>query len=262
MTAPKKVISIFSSPEPATVSTQSPSVTEQTAFAAWKARPGPETSAQFLKAVDPVINTAVFSYGGAGRNPQLKSQAKLMALQAMKTYVPEQGTIKTYLLSQLQGLRRVAGKSQQLISVPEKVVLQRAHLQSAENELEDSLGRPASDAELSDYLGLSRKRLAYIRRAAPGVVSGSLMDNEGQAYDPVVKLPGGDEGEDAWEDFVYGDLDKVNKLIMDMTLGRNGRTPTTTSQIATKLGLTPSAVSQRKAKIQAMLSARETAGLF
>jgi len=51
-------------------------------------------------------------------------------------------------------------------------------------------------------------------------------------------------------------------LIMDMTLGRNGKRRTPTQEIARKLGITPGAVSQRAAKIQTMLDKRYTQGGF
>jgi DNA-binding Lrp family transcriptional regulator len=57
-------------------------------------------------------------------------------------------------------------------------------------------------------------------------------------------------------DFVYGDLDNTNKLIMDMSLGRNGRKQTSVQEIARRLNITPGAVSQRAAKIQQMLNQR------
>jgi Mn-dependent DtxR family transcriptional regulator len=57
-------------------------------------------------------------------------------------------------------------------------------------------------------------------------------------------------------DFVYGDLSPTDKLIMDMTLGRNGRRTAATQDIARRLNITPGAVSQRAAKIQQMIDQR------
>jgi hypothetical protein len=63
-------------------------------------------------------------------------------------------------------------------------------------------------------------------------------------------------------DFVYDDLGPTDKLIMDLTLGRNGRRKVSTAEIAQKLRMTPGAISQRAAKIQAMLDKRHTQGGF
>ena len=67
-------------------------------------------------------------------------------------------------------------------------------------------------------------------------------------------IPGQTTAQDAWLDFVYGDLSPVDKLVMDMTLGRNGRKRTSTQEIARKLNISPGAVSQRAAKIQTLLN--------
>ena len=69
-------------------------------------------------------------------------------------------------------------------------------------------------------------------------------------------LPGQNTAADAWANFVYGDLGPTDQLIMDMTLGRNGRRRASTQEIARRLNITPGAVSQRAAKIQAMLDKR------
>ena len=69
-------------------------------------------------------------------------------------------------------------------------------------------------------------------------------------------IPNQNRAADAWLDFVHGDLTATDKLIMDMVLGRNGRRRTSTQDIAQRLNITSGAVSQRAAKIQAMIDKR------
>ena len=52
---------------------------------------------------------------------------------------------------------------------------------------------------------------------------------------------------------VYYDLDDTNQSIMEYTLGLHGAPVLENREIANRLGITAGAVSQRKAKIQAML---------
>jgi Mn-dependent DtxR family transcriptional regulator len=67
---------------------------------------------------------------------------------------------------------------------------------------------------------------------------------------------------EGWNELVYHDLDEINQTIYDYLIGGHGRTPISTSEIARKLGITPSAVSQRAAVIQSMLDERQQAGIF
>lgn len=229
-------------------------------YTQWQQNKTPELNTKMLTAVQPVIDTAISSYGGAGAtSPVLRSRAKIMALKAFDTYDPKRGNIRTHLLSQMQGLRRLAAKEQNIIGIPEQVGLDFQRLDTAENELRDQLSRDPTDEELADFTGLSVRRIRKVKSFHKPVASGMLdQETTEDAYSGEVAshLPGQHNAADAWMDFVYGDLSSTDKLIMDMTLGRNGRRRTTTQEIARRLNMTPGAVSQRAAKIQAMLDRR------
>lgn len=232
------------------------------AFHQWKGSDTPVTRGALLKTVQPIIGTALHSYTGGNASPAVKSQAKLMALKAFHTYDPAKGNMKTHLLSQLRGLQRAAAQSQQIISIPERVSLDRQHLMAAENELRDNLGREPSDLEVADYTGLSLKRLGYIRQVRYGVNSGSIMDEEGEVFNPASTVPGAHSADDAWADMIYYDLNDTDRAIMDYTLGMRGAKPLSTTELAIRLGISPGAVSQRKAKIQGLLDQRYQADPF
>lgn len=221
-------------------------------FNAWKADDSSTTRGALLRQVSPIIDTAMKSYGGVA-GPAIRGQAKMMALNAFKSYDPARGTMKTHLLSQLQGLRRVAAQSQQIISIPERVALDRGHLTETTNQLHDALGRDPSDMELAARTGLSLKRISYIRQAKPGTNTGSILDDEGEVFDPASMIPGNTSRTDAWSDMVYYDLSDIDRTIMERTLGMRGASVMTNGELAASLGVTPGAVSQRKARIQQLL---------
>ena len=132
------------------------------------------------------------------------------------TYDATKGTLRTHLLSQLRGLQRIGARQQQVISVPERVSLDRQRLITAETELRDRFGRDPSDAEIADYTGLSLKRLAHVRQGRPPVAQGTITDSGNpDAFTPASRIPGQDPGYAAWIEFVYGDLDPINQAIMD-----------------------------------------------
>ena len=222
----------------------------------WKRNDNPETRGALLKSVKPVIDTAVHSYAGSHASPAIRSQAKLMALEAFKSYDPNKGNMKNHLLSNLQRLQRIAPQSSQVINIPERILLDRKHLQEVEEELRDEMGRDPSDMEIADKTGLSLKRISHIRKASSGINTGSIMDEQGQPYSPASMIPGATNIEDAWMDMVYYDLGDVDRAIMDYSFGLHNTPQLGNAEIAERLGLSPGAISQRKTKIQAMLDSR------
>lgn len=234
-------------------------------FGQWQKTRTPEVNTRLLSTLQPVIDTAVSSYAGANMSPTIRSRAKLMALKAMETYDPSKGNVRTHLLSQLQGLRRLSAQEQNIIPIPEQVGLDFQRLSESENELRDRLGRDPTDDELADHTSLSTRRIKKIRAFhQPIPESATIVENDDEGQDGGVAstIPGAARGADAWMNFVYDDLSPTDKLIMDMSLGRNGKRHTSTQEIAKRLNITPGAVSQRAAKIQAMLDKRYTQGGF
>jgi DNA-directed RNA polymerase specialized sigma subunit len=228
------------------------------AFSAWRAGRTPETSAALIKTVQPIIDTAVSSYAGQA-SPNIKSRARLLALDALDTFDPAQGKVKSHLLSRLQRLRRVSAQEQNIIKIPEQVGLDYAKLRRSEGELHDQLGRDASDEEIADFTGLSARRIRKIRAFNQPVSEGMTqrVNEEGQEGGDVQStLPNGRQQIDPWLDFIYDDLSATDRVIMDMLLGRNGRKRASTQDIAARLNLTAGAVSQRAAKIQKLIDKR------
>jgi len=230
-------------------------------FTAWQTAQSPSANTHILKAIQPVIDTAVSSYVGQAPTAAIRSKAKLMALKALQTFDPAVGNVRTHILSQLQSLRRASAQEQNIISIPEQVGLDYQKLMSAENELRDSLSRDPSDDEIANSTGLSTRRIGKIRAFHMPLAEGSTVLDTGDDYADsggiASAIPGQHAAQDAWLDFVYGDLSTTDKLIMDITLGRNGRKKAGTQEIAKRLNITAGAVSQRAAKIQILLNQRK-----
>lgn len=234
----------------------------------WKRDPSPANTGAILKSVDPVINEAIRTYGGSSAgSPTLRGQARRLTLNAIRNYDPSKAKLRTHLLSQLQGLRRIAAKEDQILNIPEQVLLDMGSLRESENKLKDQLGRDPSDAELADATGLSTKRLAYVRTMRPSFAEGKMIqvDDEGSSLNQPAVEQGASiqsKGMKAWQDFVYQDLDPIDQQIMEYTLGLHGKPELSNQEVAKLLRLSPGAVSQRKAKIQQRLDLSEDTGLF
>jgi DNA-directed RNA polymerase specialized sigma subunit len=225
-------------------------------FNAWKTSPTPDNTTNLLKSIHPVLTAAIRSYGTPG-SPTLYSRAKIMALDAMKRYDPSRAKLRTHLMFQLQGLRRHAARESQILSIPEQVALDLNHVRESENILRDNLGRDPSDAELADHTNLSIKRLTYIRKARPSYSEGIFQrpSEEGEDYySPPIQERNNVR---QWQEFVYHDLSPIDQVIMEHTLGLHNKPVLQNQELAKRLGVSPGAVSQRKARIQGKLDLRD-----
>lgn len=182
-----------------------------------------------------------------------------MAVEGMQRYDPTRAKLRTHLMSHLQGLQRISQQENQIISIPERVSLDSYHLNKAETDLRDSLGREPSSSELADHTGMSLKRMSYVRKAQPGLAEGSLRSTgedgeEGAVHGPAVM---GSDNHDAWAHYIYHDLPPVDQSILEHSIGLHGRKLLSKQELSRKLKLSPGSISQRSARIQALLDKRE-----
>lgn len=233
------------------------------AYTAWKQKATPQTRSELLRQVDPVIQTGVKTYGGPSKgSPNLRSRARKLALTSFDTYDPARGSLKNHLLSNMRRLQRLGAQEAQVISLPERVAMDKKHLDESEDELRYRLGRDPSDMEIADLTGLSLKRIGYVRQAKPVASTSQIEAASDDNSMPASAIPGVDPMASAWEDFVYYDLNPLDQAVFDMTLGRHSRPQLSTTDIASRLGVTPGAISQRAAKIQQKLDERFTSNVL
>jgi hypothetical protein len=209
------------------------------------------------------METGLATYGGKNVNPMMRSRARRVVLDSIPGYDPNKASFKTHAMNQLRTLQRYGAKQQQVLSVPEGVALSQGHLREAENELRDrNGGRDPSDAELEDHIGLSRKRIRYIRDYRPGFAEGQVTtpgDDGGELHEPAVVGP--DPTHDL-ANFLYPDLDPVDQVILEYSLGLNGAPVLPGGELARRVRLSPGAISQRKARIDARMRELEATGIL
>ncbi len=228
------------------------------AFTAWKQTPGPATLSPLLTALDPSIRKGVEAHLGRF-DPVYHGHAKRLAVEAVKSYDPSHGAkLQTHVINRLRGLQRIAANRGLGITVPERVRLERNRLQELEKGLTHEFGRPPTSQELSDRLGLSLSRLATIRGYKPPVTEGQMAMIGGDMSPEVLSL----QKRQTWTDLVYDDLSPPDKLVLEHTLGLHGSPVLSNQELASRLRVTPGAVSQRKAKIQSILDLGETLSPF
>jgi len=236
-------MSQVSAPEPKTL---------DEAYERWSKKPNKVHLGYVINQAKPVIDKAVSSYA-PHPSPSIKSFAKVLTKNAIQTYDPSKGAkLQTHLFNQLRQLQREA-YSYNTVHVPEKVRFDLSDVRKVHNQFVEENGREPNDDELADATGLSTKRIAKMRLYDRSLVNEDVL-HEAEASETGGAPPILQEAASIWEDAVYDSLSESDKLIYDLKLGRNGRKPMALKDIAKKLRISSSAVSQRLKKISDMLA--------
>lgn len=224
-------------------------------YTAWKKTPGPETNGAMLKALQPTIEGAIRTHVGEP-NPLLISRARVMALQGLNSYDPKRGRLSSHMYNHLLGLKRANRQQTTILRVPERIQLDKFHLDNATKELTAQLGREPTDEQLADFTGFSPSRMSKVRSYKSGLSEGHISDLEEQGVGFAgggVTVPNAKPQRSHWQELVYDELDDHHKKVMEYAFGLNGRRPLPNQEIAAKMNRSPGAISQAKARIQAML---------
>lgn len=217
------------------------------AYDAWRADPTPENMGRVLKHLDPVITSEISRFGGG---PVLKTKAKTLAIDAVRTYDPAHGAqLRSWVVTQMQPLSRYRQQMQPL-RVPEAAARKAADVNRIRSELAETLGYDPTDTELADRIGISVKRINQLRSMSKAVSTESVFAPQGE--DDASTLPATDvtfsSMSDAAEE-VYKELDDRSRFIYDSSTGSHGKIPISKAEIAKRLGVTPAFVSQQSAAV-------------
>lgn len=217
----------------------------------WQPPSDPMALRQAVRDLEPTIQQTLSNIG-IQNDPYLHSQARVLTAKAVQTYDPSRGaTLPTWVNRQLMPLRRMKRESQQSITMPESIQLDAYKLMSSERELEDRLGREPTLEELSEEAGVAIPRIKKVRRrniqtpADQQFVGGAGGTEEG------VSSPGYSEPDWVGEaaDYVYTESDYVDKKILEHKMGYAGAEEMDGQTLAVKLGVSPSQISRRAAKL-------------
>jgi DNA-directed RNA polymerase specialized sigma subunit len=230
-------------------------------FDAWSKNQTPENMASLLDAADPVIGSALTSY--AGGNQLFRGKARKLAIDAFKSFDPSKGTkLRTHLMVQLQPLSRMHRDHSQSIRIPERISSDLYHVNQANQQLFDKLGREPSDKEIADHTGLSMRRLVHVRKFARPSLPESGLTFTNEEGEEEVFYPGTEKADPqrVWIEYVHHDLSPMDQKILEWKTGLYGKSVLSTMEIARRMGMTPGAVSQRAAKISARIAEGKAVG--
>jgi DNA-directed RNA polymerase specialized sigma subunit len=220
------------------------------AYTTWKKTPTPVNMTGVIKAVDPVIRKALQTYGYKD-DPLMRSTAQAYAGRIIPNYNPSKGThLSTFLTTELQRLQRIGPQQSYAVPIPEGAALDLQRVKDKEAELRAALGRDPTIPELADATNMNIRRInkLYTKYGAPSLTEGFYGEDLSTAGE------GSDVSEQIWADAVYMELDPIDKKIFEWTTGWKGRPSLSKTEIAQKLKMSVSAVTQRAAKITQKLN--------
>jgi DNA-directed RNA polymerase specialized sigma subunit len=220
----------------------------QSAYSTWAADPSPGNASTLLTHLDPIIGSSINRYAGKD-DPLIRGRARRMAMDAIRTYDPKRGVrLTTHVTNHLMGLRRASRQQSQFLRVPERASMEQAYLQRMEAELTEDLGREPSAIELADHSGLPVHKIARLRRYVPGAIESSLPEDIGTSnrFDPQ-------DRELRIAEILHHELPPRDQKILEWSIGLHGSPKISNQEIASKLNVTPGAISQRKAILQKKL---------
>ncbi len=216
--------------------------------------PAPANLKVLVDHLGPTIDSAVSAYVGPQVAPTVRDRARLMAVDAIHRYRPDSGaSLKTFVNRSLQGLQRSAYRITDPLPQSEGFRMDAGKIGSFSDSFTADAGREPTDEEVAEALSLPIKRVIKVRTGMRRRIPTSALedaDPEGEGGDVVGSVR---TEQDDWVDAVYHDLGPVDRLIMMHRTGYRGADRLAVQDIAARLNISPSAVSQRARHIQDQL---------
>lgn len=217
----------------------------------WQQNPTTEKAGSILEKLRPTISSALNTYA-PGSGSRLEIKAAKLTMDSLKSYDASKGADPaTFVFSNLRRLQRLNSRAGNIIQQSESVALDRRRVMDAAAQFEDRKGREPSAAELADLTGFSVKKIDRLMDSSNVVINESSTLSEDSRKDTMAKSMLTD---DDYFEYVYSSVSPIDQKIMEWSSGKHGKPLLSNNAIAGKLHISPAAISQRRNKIQSMLS--------
>ena len=132
----------------------------------WNRTKSPQDLQALLNHLQPLINQQVNRWAGGLSRDALEMQAKVLAVEAIKTYNPAMGaSLGTHVTNRLQKLSRLVYTHTNALRLPEHKAISMTTFSVAQDMLRSDLGREPTHVELADHLGWTQHRVREFQRA-------------------------------------------------------------------------------------------------
>lgn len=216
----------------------------------WQNKPDNKLMQDILKKLNKTMQAAMTSFGG-GISQNLRIPAAKLTIQALKSYDRSKGTaVSTHVFHNLKRLSRINSQRSQIVHIPQNIRLAYSTVSNKTTELRQRLGRQPSLQQLADATGLSTKKLSRILQGNAVVSQSGSQLVQGQSN----TRGSSDLTDDDYVGYVYHSVQPIDQKILQWSTGFQGAKMLPVGQIAKRLNLSAPAISQRRAKLQQMIS--------
>lgn len=207
----------------------------------WKSEKTNENLSPLLKSVEPIITTHVNKLSGNLPRSAIRAQAIKLTIDAFDNYDPTKAQLNTHLYSRLQKLNRYVYEHQNIGTIPEPRIIQIGTYNRVRSNLEDQLGRPPTTQELADELKWSKKQLDLLEK--------EMRKDLVQDFSYVNVSDDSRADIDEHLALLHSELHGTDKAVMEYLYGMDGKPVLSNSDIAKKLNISQSMVTQIKTRL-------------
>ncbi|MFC7339246.1 RNA polymerase sigma factor RpoD/SigA [Haloferula chungangensis] len=216
-----------------------------------------EARTQMISANLRLVVKIAQDYSGYGLPlSDLISEGNIGLMKAVERFDPEKGgKLSTYAAWWIkQSIKRALANQSKTIRLPVHMVDKIAKMRRISSMLGEALGREPTDEELSEELGLPRRKLAMLKQASQRPTSLDAPINEGEAtqYGEIIGDESADNPLESLSDKnMHGELDDLlsvldqrERQIIDERFGLNGKKPLTLEEVGREFGVTRERIRQ------------------
>jgi DNA-directed RNA polymerase specialized sigma subunit len=193
----------------------------------WKQYRAGDTKAKkkLMSSITPMIRSQANKFKGSPLPmTAIELEGFRLASHAIDTYEPEKAQLNTHVINNLKKLSRFVMNYQNIGHIPEPRALIIGKYQTIFGNLADSLGREPTIYEISDAMQVSPIEVERLKTELRKDLSMELpsADEDAGGFYSYVNPNEADPRKKQIYDFVYFDMDAINKKIMEYLFGMYG----------------------------------------